>query len=214
MQMQSQSGMQQNIQTGAVKYNHGGHEVNDVHEVLTCMIGLLEQYVLYRDHIQDQELLQIWENQYQFLSDEYNMLVQAFSTGQDPAHGTRRYQMTQSNETITYGLKPMPSPKTPKTSADQIKCANISGFMLGLIKSMAHAKTMAALEVTNPVVRRVLQDSIPNTIEMGYEISLWQNKNGHYQIPQYSEQDMKTLVSSYAPIQTTGIPNPTTNPAH
>lgn len=206
-----QQGFQQNIQKGPVTYNHGGHEVNDVHEVLSNMVSFLEQCVLFRDHIRDQELLQILDNQYRFLTDEYNMLVQCFSTGQDPEHGTRRYQMTQSNETITYGINPNSSPKKPVQTVDQINCACISNFMLNGLKAMASQKTMAAFEVTNPVVRRVLQDSIPNTIEMAYEISLWQNKNGHYQIPQYSEQDMKAILNSYAPVQMT-TPNPINTP--
>lgn len=214
MQMQPQ-GAQQNIQTGPVKYNHGGHEVNDMHEILTCMIGLLEQYTIYRDFIQDQELKQILDHQYQFFTDEYNMLVQSFSTGQDPAHGTRRYQMNQSNETITYGLQPTTTPKTPKQSTQEINCAAVSGYMLGLVKTLAAQKTMAALEVTNPVVRRVLQDSIPNTIEMAYEISLWQNKKGHYQIPQYTEQDMETILNKFAPApQGSSGSGTTLNPSH
>lgn len=203
-----QQGYQQNLQKGPVTYNHGGHEVNDVHEVLSAMVSFLEQCVLFRERIQDQELIQILDNQYQFLADEYNMLVQCFSTGQDPAHGTRRYQMTQSNETITYGLNPASSPKKPSQTVNEINCACISNFMLNALKGLAVQKTMAALEATNPVVRRVLQDSIPNTIEMGYEISLWQNKKGHYQIPQYTEEDMRAIINSYAPIQSPTINRP------
>lgn len=195
------------LQMGATMFNHGGHEVNDMHEVLGSMIGVLEQYVLYRDYIQDQELRQIWDNQYPFLVDEYNMLVQAFSTGKDPSHGTLRYQMTQNNDSIIYGLKPTAQPKTPKQNANEINCACISAFMLSQLKGIAGQKTIAAFEVTNPVVRRVLQDSIPNTIEMGYEIALWQNKQGHYQIPQYSQQDMQQILHSYGPAPTQGIPN-------
>lgn len=190
---------QQNMQTGPVKYNHGGHELNDIHEVLSGSIGLLEQYIIYRNNIKDQELIQILNNQHQFMLDEYNMLVQAFSTGQDPAHGTKRYQMAnQANESIIYGLKSK-APKKPKHSVNEIGDGCYAGFMLGLMKSMVGQKSIAALEVTNPVVRRVLADSIPNCIEMCYELSLWQNKHGFYQIPQYDEQTTSTMINSYAP---------------
>ena len=87
-------------------------------------------------------------------------------------------------------------------------CGAISSFILNALKGLAAQKTMAAFEVTNPVVRRVLQDSIPNTIEMGYEISIWQNKKGHYQIPQYSEQDMRAIINSYAPADTHSVRPP------
>ncbi|SHE76972.1 Spore coat protein CotF [Seinonella peptonophila] len=199
MQIES-TGQQTGMQSGSINMNHGGHELNDVQEVLKSTIGLLEQYVLFRDHIQDQELSQILDRQYQFILDEYNMLVQSFSTGQDPTHGTKKYEMIENNDTITYGLTPG-QPKTPKMSTNEINCACISGFMLGLLKTMASAKTMASLEVTNPVVRRVLQDSIPNCIEMAYELSLWQNRKGHYQIAQYSPSDMQTILHGFATAQ-------------
>ena len=57
--------------------------------------------------------------------------------------------------------------------------------------------TTAALETTNPVVRRVVADSIPNCIEMGYELSIYQNKHGYYQVPQYSQQDMQAMLNAY-----------------
>ena len=62
-------------------------------------------------------------------------------------------------------------------------------------------KTMAALETTNAVVRRVLADSVPNCIEMAYEISLYQNKHHYYQVPQLAQQDMQQMVNSFEPAQ-------------
>ncbi len=59
---------------------------------------------------------------------------------------------------------------------------------------------MAAAECTNPVVRRVLADSIPNHIEMAYELFLYQNKKGYYQVAQFSEQDMVKMLTAYAPL--------------
>jgi spore coat protein CotF len=63
---------------------------------------------------------------------------------------------------------------------------------------------MAALETTNPVVRRVLADSVPNCIEMAYELSSYQNKNHYYQVPQLSQQDMNQMQNAFAPAQ--GMP--------
>ena len=58
MQNQYQQGqVHQNMQTGAIppQLNHGGHEVFDVHEVLSGAIGTLNTYTLLRQHVQDQE---------------------------------------------------------------------------------------------------------------------------------------------------------------
>jgi spore coat protein CotF len=189
---------QRTIQGGTVQLNHGGHEVMDVHELLGGAINILNQYMVHRQFVRDQELLKIIDRQYQFIADEYNMIQQAFSTGQDPAHGTKRYQMTQSNETIAYGMQSS-SPKKPIQSLNEMSDQQVAAHMIGLLKAAASAKTMAAFETTNPVVRRVIQDSIPNCLEMAYEIFLWQNKRGYYQVPQFTEQDTRMMQQAFAP---------------
>jgi spore coat protein CotF len=186
--------------------NHGAHELLDVHEVLGAMIGGLNQYVLLRDQIQDPELLSIMDRQYPFMLDEYNLTMEAYKTGHDPKHPTRSYNMQMGNDT-NYGIKPG-EPKKPITSANEINDDIISSFMLSCHKAGAAGKTAAALECTNPVVRRVLQDSVPNCIEMAYEISLYQNKKGYYQVPQLSQQDMNTMLNMYGQAeQAKNMPN-------
>ncbi|MFS0597498.1 spore coat protein [Peribacillus frigoritolerans] len=202
MQNQYQQGqVHQNMQTGAIppQLNHGGHEVFDVHEVLSGAIGTLNTYTLLRQHVQDQELLDILDRQYQFIQDEYNISLECFQTGQDPSKPTQSYKMNQGNDFI-YGLTPT-QPKKPLQSVSEITDECISGLMLAAVKSAASMKAMAALEITNPVVRRVFADSVPNCIEMAYEISIYQNKHHYYQVPQLAQQDMQLMMNSYAPAQ-------------
>lgn len=175
--------------------NHGAHEVLDVHEVLSASIGALNMFIMLRPHVQDPELLNILDRQYAFMLDEYNITAECFKTGQDPSHPTRSYKMQMGNDT-KYGLTPS-QPKKPMTSANELDDGIISGFLLSQHKMGASGKTLAALESTNPVVRRVLQDSIPNCIEMAYELSLYQNKKGYYQVPQLSPSDMQTMLNMY-----------------
>src|SRR5699024_8597805 len=99
-------------------------------------------------------------------------------------------------------MKPS-TPKSPITSVNELNDECISGFMIGMLKSTASAFMLAALESTNPVIRRVFSDSIPNIIEMAYEVFLYQNENQYYQVPQLDQQDMQTLINSYGPIQGT-----------
>lgn len=179
--------------------NHGAHELFDVHEALGTMISNLNQYVLLREHVQDQELLSIMDRQYAFMLDEYNITMEAYKTGHDPQHPTRSYNMQTGND-ITYGMKPSP-PKKPMTAPNEICDGVISGFMLGGHKASATGKTGAALESTNPVVRRVLQDSVANSIEMAYEISIYQNKKGEYQIAQLAQPDMNAMLNMYGQAQ-------------
>lgn len=191
-QMMNEQSTQGNM---PLSMNHGGHEVMDVHEVLSAAIGGLNQFILLRPHVQDQELLNILDRQYAFMLDEYNITAECFKSGQDPSHPTRTYKMQMDNNS-KYGLTPG-QPKKPMTSANELDDSIISGFLLGCHKQGAMGKTGAALETTNPVVRRVLQDSVPNCIEMAYELSLYQNKHGYYQIPQLAPSDMQAMLNMY-----------------
>lgn len=175
--------------------NHGGHELFDVHEVLSGMIGALNQCVLMRDQIQDKELLSILDRQYAFMLDEYNITAECFKTGHDPSHPTKSYNMQIGND-VKYGISPT-APKKPIQSPNEINDNIIAGALLGMHKTGAMAKTTAALESTNPVVRRVLQDSVPNCVEMAYEVSLYMNKKGEYQVPQLSNADMMAMLNMY-----------------
>lgn len=200
MQSQFNQQMNPNIQPSTAMprpMNHGGHEVFDVHEVLSGFIGSLNQFLMFEQHIKDPELLDILNRQRQFITDQYNITVESFRSGQDPSHPTTSYQMNQSNN-ITFGLSPS-QPSKPNQQINQIGDKCISSLMLSCAKSNALSMTMAAAEVTNPVVRRVLQDSIPNMLEMAYEVFLYQNKMGYYQVPQLQDQDMQLLMNSYAP---------------
>lgn len=175
--------------------NHGGHELFDAHEVISGVIGLLDQYRMYDQHIQDSVLKDILQRQSSFVTQMYNTMVECFQTGQDPAVPTQQYQMTQSNEVI-YGMQPS-QPAKPIQSVNELTDQELSSFMLGQTKTLASSLATAALEVTNPVLRRVFADSIPNVIELSYELFLYQNKQGYYQVPQLNDQDMNLIMQSY-----------------
>lgn len=112
--MANQQGqMHQNMQTGNIpqQLNHGGHEVFDVHEVLSGSIGALNTYTLLRQFVKDPELADIMDRQYRFLQDEYNITLECFKTGTDPSKPTQSYKMKQGNDFV-YGIKPSQPKKT------------------------------------------------------------------------------------------------------
>ncbi|MBP2079289.1 spore coat protein [Oceanobacillus polygoni] len=179
--------------------SHGGHEMFDAHEAISGLIGGLEQGLLYEQHIQDPELKTMLQNHKTHLTQMYNTIVEALNTGQEPSVKTQTYMMAQSND-VLYGMKAT-QPKTPAQSATELNDECISSFMMGNLKSSASAFTMTALETTNPVLRRVFADSIPNLIEMAYEIFLYQNKRQYYQVPQLKPEEMQIYMNSFAPVQ-------------
>ncbi|WP_204502304.1 spore coat protein [Aquibacillus albus] len=194
-QMQSGAQMPQNMGNQTISHNHGAHEMMDTHELLGGLIGALEQYQLYNQHIQDQELKDILQRQTSFMTQLYNTMVESFQTGQDPTVPTQQYNMQQSNE-VTYGVQ-AGQPKKPKQSVSEFTDECFSSFMLGHTKGLASSLTMAAVEMNHPVLRRILADSVPNMIEMSYELFLYQNKHGYYQVPQLNPQDMNVMVQAY-----------------
>ncbi|WP_246050116.1 spore coat protein [Aquibacillus sediminis] len=195
-QVPGTTNMSPNMANQATNHNHGAHEILDSHELIGCLIGVLEHYQLYDQNIQDKELKDILQRQSSFLTQLYNTVVESFSTGKDPSVPTQQYNMQQSNE-VTYGLQ-AGQPKKPKQSVSEFTDECYSSFMLGQTKAACSTFTMAAAEMNNPVLRRVIADSVPNLIEMSYELFLYQNKRGYYQVPQLKEQDMNIMLQAYA----------------
>jgi spore coat protein CotF len=196
--------------TGQPQVNHGGHEVFDAHECLSGLICALDQYTLLEQNIQDPELKSILTRQRSFIEQTYNCAVESFSTGQDPSQPTQQYKMNQGN-TVTYGLTPS-QPSKPMQNPSELNDQKISGQMLSAAKTTAGVLTMSALEVTNPVLRRVLADSVPNFIEMSYELFLYQNKHKYYQVPRLEQQDMQQMLQGFAPSGGAGMASsPTMN---
>lgn len=197
MDNQQQQQFQGSAQMPA-QQSHGGHELFDAHEAIGGLVGGMEQYMLYADHIQDPELKTMHQQHNDYITQLYNTLVETLQTGQEPTVETYTYNMTQTND-VTYGMQPSP-PKTPAQSVNEINDQCISSYMMGVLKQSASSFTMSALKATNPVMRRVFADSIPNLIEMAYEVFLYQNKHQYYQVPQLKQQDMQAYINSFAPV--------------
>ncbi len=181
----------------AVSANHGGHDLFDAHEVISGLIGILDQYQLYDSMIKNPELKGILQHHTHFMTVLYNSLVETLTTGNKPAQSTQVYEMTSSHDVI-YGISPS-QPKKPITTATEINDQGLSGYMLGHVKAASSLLAMSALEVTHPVLRRMFADSVPNFIEMAYEIFLFQNRHHYYQVPQLKPEDAAAMLESFSP---------------
>ncbi|MGM8214881.1 spore coat protein [Bacillaceae bacterium W0354] len=175
--------------------SHGAHELFDAHETISTLIGTIEHYKMYEPNIQAQQLKNICTNQFNYLTQLYNTMVDTYQSGQRPPQPTMTYNMEISND-VTYGMTPG-QPKQPTINPQQLNDQCFSSFMLGHLKACATACTAAALEATNPVMRRVLQDSVPNLCEMAYEIFLYQNDNGYYQVPELDQQTQNSMLNMF-----------------
>src|SRR5690625_737459 len=194
----NQQGMQQSSQLSPMQ-QFGGHELMSAHEAIGAIIGSLDHLTIYEQHVQDQQLTNIMRRQRAFLTQIYNTVIDTLKTGQDPAVKTQTYQMEENNQSV-YGMK-QSAPKKPIQAINELTDECISNGILGHLKGIASQFTMTALEATNPVLRRIFADSVPNVIEMAYEMYLYQNKHQYYQVPQLKQEDMQIITNGFAPIQ-------------
>lgn len=175
----------------------GAHELLDADEAIDTLVGGIEHFVIYDHFVQDTHLKNIMQKQKSALTQIYNSLIDTMKSGQDPQVKTQTYLMDNQNTQTSFGMQPS-SPKAPIQSIDELNDECISSSVLGHLKAIASEFTLAALEATHPVLRRIFSDSIPNVIEMGYEIYLYQNEKQYYEVPQLSAQDMQIIVDGFA----------------
>jgi spore coat protein CotF len=199
MENQQQNQNMQDASQMPADQTFGGHEMFDAHRAISTLVEGMEQHLLYEQHIQDPELKTMMQQHQTYLTTLYNTIVETLKSGQEPSTGTITYNMTQDTNVI-YGMQPS-QPTTPSQSINEISDQHVSTYMMGCLKQATTDFANAAMETTNPVMRRVFADSVPNLIEMAYEIFLYQNKNQYYQVPQLKQQDMEQYKNKFAPIQ-------------
>lgn len=80
----------------------GAHEIMQLHEVLTDTIDGINQFQLYRPHVQDPQLRTVLDNQIGFMTQEYNNMVQ---TVQQQSRSEAIPYRRVKNTSPAYGLK-------------------------------------------------------------------------------------------------------------
>lgn len=171
----------------------GAHEVMETHEVLTNTIDSINHFQLLRQFVRDPQLRSILDNQLQFISQEYNNMVQ--TVGQQGMGQAIPYRGPK-NIRPTYGLD-NPSALSPNMSPEQMDDRDVASAMLGCHKASASLKMHAALECADPQLRRTMQQGAVNCSEQAYEVWQYMNQNGFYQVPTMKEVTTNTMMNMY-----------------
>lgn len=167
----------------------------EIHEVLTDTVDGINQFQLYRQHVQDPQLRGILDNQLQFMTQEYNNLVQSLSQrGMAQAVPFRG----PKNVSPTYGLN-NPGKQAPNMSANEMDDRDVASGMLGCHKASATQRMHAALECADPQLRRVIQQGAMNCSEQAYEVWQYMNSKGYYQVPTMKDMTTQTMLGMYNP---------------
>lgn len=198
--VQQQNNMEQTaMPTENIALQFGGPELMHAHESIGSLVGAIEHLNLSLAQIQDKQLSGIAMRQRDYMMTIYDVLLETVHTAAEPTNKITDYMMLFDNPTTTFGLTQKP-PKKPIQQATEITDDCISGAILGHLKGIATSFTTTSLEATNPVLRRVFADAIPNIIEMAYEVFLYENQKSYYEVPQYSGADMLMIIKSYGKI--------------
>lgn len=175
---------------------YGAHEVMELHEVLTDTIDGINQFELYRPYVTDQSLSLIVDKQINFMTQEYNNMVNALT--QKGMTQIRPYDAPINSQPI-YGLD-NPKTQSPNASQQRLDNRDIASGMLGCHKASAILKSMASLECADLNLRRMVQQGAINCSEMAYEIWQYMNQNGYYQVPTMKQMTTETIISTYTPM--------------
>jgi len=171
----------------------GAHETMQLHEVLTDTIDGINQFQLYRPYVKDPQLRTILDNQINFMTQEYNNMVQ---TIKNQGRGQAIPYRGIKNVSPSYGLQ-QPAPNAPNVSPNDMDDRDVASGMLGCHKASALLKTTASLECADPTIRRMLQQGAINCGEQAFEVWNYMNQKGYYQVPTMKQMTTSTMINTF-----------------
>lgn len=182
---------------------YGAAEAIAVHEILGEKIGMIDHFSFYESQCQDPALRQLIQRHRQTAMDSYNQMVSY-------THDYRSVQPVQPYanvpvESIQYGLR-NPSPEAPSVQTGRFSDKQIAAAVLSNHKNSAKNHMGAALECADPNVRQMMMNGSVTCCNQGYEIFMYMNQRGYYQVPTMNDHTAKTFLHHYQPTNQSGAP--------
>jgi len=178
----------------------GAHETMEVHEVLNEKINLINHLAMYTQQTQNQQLHQLMERHMQSAIQGYDQLV-AYTHDYNASQQRMQAQgmLNIQPQQIQYGLR-QPQAQMPQTQG-QLNDQQIAYALLSCHKNSARNSLESALECADPNIREMLIQSASQCANQAYEVFLFMNQQGQYQVPTLNDQTAKTFLHSYKPSQ-------------
>ncbi|MFF2157969.1 spore coat protein [Paenibacillus chitinolyticus] len=178
----------------------GAHETLEVHEVLTEKINMIQHFSFYARQARHPQVKAIAEHHLQAGVQHYNELV-AYTHDYSAARGQAPYGQPPfvSVQDILYGLR-RPAPVSPETDGS-FNDEQILSAMLCCHKNSAKNQMTAALECADPNVRRMLLTAADAAADHAYEVFLFMNSQGQYQVPTLHDHTAKTYLHTFQPVR-------------
>lgn len=177
----------------------GAHETMEVHEVLNEKINLINHFSLYAQQCQNQQLRQMIEHHLQTAVQSYDQLVAYTHDYNSQANRNQEYGMMNIQpQQIQYGLN-NPQPQTPQMLGS-FNDQQIVSAVLSWHKNSAKNHMSSSLECADPNVRQMLINGANNCANQAYEVFMFMNQQGTYQVPTMQDHTAKTYLHSYQPM--------------
>lgn len=178
----------------------GAHETMEVHEILNEKMNMINHFALYASQAQDRSLRQMIERHLQTAVQAYDQLV-SYTHDYNAASGMGRPMgnVQVQPQHIQYGLhnpaQQMPQPQGQARLNDQ----QIVMAVLGCHKNSAKNHMQASLECADPNIRQMLLNGANTCSNQAYEVFLFMNQQGTYQVPTMNDHTAKTYLHAYQP---------------
>lgn len=177
----------------------GAHETMEVHEILNETMNMINHFSFYAQQAQSPELRNMIDRHLQAAVQSYDQLV-AYTHDYSAASGRMQpYGMPQVQpQQVMYGLR-QPAPHAPLQG--QFDDRQIACSMLSCHKNSAKNHMAGSLECADPNVRQMLVNGSVACSNQAYEVFLFLNRLGEYQVPTMQEHTAKTFLHTYQPMQ-------------
>ncbi|WP_409297864.1 spore coat protein [Peribacillus sp. SCS-26] len=177
----------------------GAHETMEVHECLMEKVNMLNQFNFYLKQAKNPQLVDMIIRHQQEEIRSYNEVL-AYT------HDYNRFTPISPNTNIR-GIEPQqihygvqnPPPLQPESSLNQLGDKEVAIGMLLCHKNAAKNSMWATLETADPNLRKLLLNCAATCANQAYEVFLFMNQNGMYQVPEMNSETAKTFLHSYVP---------------
>ncbi|WP_068610011.1 spore coat protein [Paenibacillus swuensis] len=176
----------------------GAHETMEVHEILNEKINMMNHFGLYAQQAQDETLRQMIERHLHTSMEAYDQLVGYTHDYTEPKTSNKMHNiMSAKPQEITYGLR-NPEPVGPSDGAE-FNDSQIAAAMLSCHKNSAKNHIAKGLECADPNLRQMMINGAVKCADEAYEVFLYMNAQGEYQVPTIKDHTAKTYLHAFQP---------------
>lgn len=181
----------------------GAHEVVECWEILNEKMNLINHFAFYEQEAQSGQLRAMIRRHMESAIMGYDRMV-AYTHDYSASQGMQPpYPQPDADvERIKYGLR-NPQPVAPQ-STGRFNDMMIQRALLCCHKASAISHLQRGLEVSDPNLREMFLHGAVTCFNEAYEVFLFMNQQGSYQVPSMDNHTAKSYLHAYQPMNEQG----------